>query len=567
MQLEDLNLDALNIYQMFQKIDMGCLIDVIAPCMDDHLYVVDLQNNQMVMSQRAVDRFMLPGKHMEHAMPDMLSAIFEGDRGMLMDHFARLVDGREKIHDLHYRWVSRDGLPVWINCRGVVVNDPVGKPAYLIGCLNETGTQQRANNTSGLLGGMDFCSYLRERKEAVPHGFLMHVGIDNFGAINGAYGSGYGDYILRHVAGCMTECLTGSQRVYHLVSGQFVIVDLESRSMDDAAQLRQQICGKIDEFIVAEKYEAVFSISVGVVEAATVADGYEECRKKFEFALNQAKLMGKNSIYFFEQKDYEQFLHREKILSALRNAVMNQFEGFAVYYQPIIDCSSGRIAGAEALMRFTMLTEAGERFVSPMEFIPILEETGLIIPAGRFVLGEAVKMCHELQQYVPDFKMNVNVSYVQIERGEIADEILALLRENDLNPACLCVEMTESRFVDMTPLFFRFRKKLEEHGIPFVIDDFGTGYSNLHCISDMNPCYIKLDKDFTAKAMSDAKDYELFKKIIEMVHDIGIKICTEGIEKEEWHLKMKELMSDYLQGYLFGRPCGKDQFMQQCILA
>ena len=142
-----------------------------------------------------------------------------------------------------------------------------------------------------------------------------------------------------------------------------------------------------------------------------------------------------------------------------------------------------------------------------------------------------------------------------------------MLRENDLNPACLCVEMTESRFVDMTPLFFRFRKKLEEHGIPFVIDDFGTGYSNLHCISDMNPCYIKLDRDFTAKAMGDAKDYELFKKIIEMVHSIGIRICTEGIEKEEWHLKMKELLSDYLQGYLFGRPCGKDQFMQQFILA
>ena len=276
--------------------------------------------------------------------------------------------------------------------------------------------------------------------------------------------------------------------------------------------------------------------------------------------------MGKNSIYFFDQKDYEQFLHRGKIHSALRNAVINQFEGFDVYYQPIIDCSSGRIAGAEALMRFTMMTEAGEQFVSPMEFIPILEETGLIIPAGRFVLGKAVNMCRELQQYVPDFKMNVNVSYVQIERGELADEILALLRENDLNPACLCVEMTESRFVDMTPLFCRFREKLKEHGILFVIDDFGTGYSNLHCISDMNPCYIKLDRDFTAKAMRDAKDYELFKKIIEMVHNIGIKICTEGIEKEEWHLEMKELMSDYLQGYLFGRPCGRDQFMQQFIL-
>ena len=98
-----------------------------------------------------------------------------------------------------------------------------------------------------------------------------------------------------------------------------------------------------------------------------------------------------------------------------------------------------------------------------------------------------------------------------------------------------------------------------------MIDDFGTGYSNLHCISDMNPGYVKMDKDFTAKAMSCERDYELFKKIIEMVHSIGIHICVEGIEKEDWHLKMKELQADYLQGYFFGKPCEKKKFMEEFV--
>ena len=98
-----------------------------------------------------------------------------------------------------------------------------------------------------------------------------------------------------------------------------------------------------------------------------------------------------------------------------------------------------------------------------------------------------------------------------------------------------------------------------------MIDDFGTGYSNLHCISDMNPGYVKMDKDFTAKAMSCERDYELFKKIIEMVHSIGIRICVEGIEKEDWHLKMKELQADYLQGYFFGKPCEKRKFMEEFV--
>ena len=115
----------------------------------------------------------------------------------------------------------------------------------------------------------------------------------------------------------------------------------------------------------------------------------------------------------------------------------------------------------------------------------------------------------------------------------------------------------------MTPSFCKFRKTLDKNGIPFVVDDFGTGYSNLHCIRDMNPSYVKMDRDFTAKAMNSARDYELYKNIIPMVHSINVRICAEGIEEKEWLLKMKEMKVDYLQGYYFGRPCGKKQFLQQ----
>ena len=323
--------------------------------------------------------------------------------------------------------------------------------------------------------------------------------------------------------------------------------------------------GFLDLGFEKEKYEVVFSASAGVIDASTVAEGYEECRKKFEFSLKKAKRMGKNNIYFYRQEDYEKFQRNGRIISALRNSIANGCEGFEVYYQPIVDCVSGRVIGAEALMRYTMVTEEGKEWLSPVEFIPLLEKTGLIIPAGRFVLNEAAKMCREIQQYIPEFSVNVNISCYQIEHGKIADKILTAVRDNGLTPDCICIEMTESGFMDMTPVFCKFRKVLEENGIQFVIDDFGTGYSNLHCISDMNPGYVKMDKDFTAKAMSCERDYELFKKIIEMVHSIGIRICVEGIEKEDWHLKMKELQADYLQGYFFGKPCEKKKFMEEFV--
>lgn len=554
-----------DVYGLLGDLTAEILLEIIAECMDDYLYVLDLQNNKMEISQSALDRFIISETQMRNAKQEIMSAVYEEDRAMFEKHMQAVMDGKEKVHDIHYRWLDKNGLPVWVNCRGVVIDDEDGKPGYLVGCLNETGNQRRADNVTGLLGGMEFCDYLRSQKKPVTTGFLMHIGIDDFAAVNGTHGSNYGDYVLKSVADCMKECLSGNQRLFHLIADQYVIVDLDSTSRDDAIQLKKKIGEKIDEFIISEQYEVVFSASAGVIDASTVAEGYEECRKKFEFSLKKAKRMGKNNIYFYRQEDYEKFQRNGRIISALRNSIANGCEGFEVYYQPIVDCVSGRVIGAEALMRYTMVTEEGEERLSPVEFIPLLEMTGLIIPAGRFLLNEAAKMCCEILQYIPEFKVNVNISYYQIEHGKIADRILAAVNDNGLAPDHICIEMTESGFMDMTPAFCKFRKVLEENGIQFVIDDFGTGYSNLHCISDMNPGYVKMDKDFTAKAMSCERDYELFKKIIEMVHSIGIRICVEGIEEEDWHLKMKELQADYLQGYFFGKPCEKKKFMEEFV--
>ena len=152
-------------------------------------------------------------------------------------------------------------------------------------------------------------------------------------------------------------------------------------------------------------------------------------------------------------------------------------------------------------------------------------------------------MCREIQQYIADFRVNINVSYIQIMRGSMANKILSAIQANNLRPESICIEMTESGFMDMTPCFCSFRKKLDENNIQFIIDDFGTGYSNLRYISEMNPDYVKIDK------------------IIEMVHSVNIKICIEGIEKEEWACAMKEIHVDYMQGYLYGRPCEKGVFL------
>ncbi len=539
------------------------LFEIITESMDDYLYIFDLQDNTLEISQSASDRFMISQCIINNALTAVMKVVYEDDRRVLEKHLADVREGKEKVHNLHYRWLDKNGLPVWINSRGIVIDDNEGHARYLVGSMNETGNKRRADNVTGLLGGPEFIAYLRSQAENLSKGFLIHICIDDFGSINSTRGAAYGDYILRSVAGCMKECLSGRQRIYHLVADQYVIVDLEAASKEDTLKLKERITDKLYEFIVAENYEAVFSVSMGVIAAATFYEGVEECGRKFEFALKQAKSMGKNGFYFFDENDYEAFQRKGRIIAALRNSIVNGCRGFEVYYQPIVDCRSEKIIGAEALMRFSMMAEDEQVSISPVEFIPLLEETGLIIPAGRFVLNEAAEMCSEMQQYIPGFKMNVNVSYVQIIQGKVEHDILTAIEKNSLKPETICIEMTESGFMDMTPSFCRFRKTLDDNNINFVIDDFGTGYSNFHCIRDMNPSYVKMDKDFTAKAMNDTRDNELYRNIIPLVHSIDVRICAEGIEERDWYLKMKEMQVDYLQGYYFGRPSRKEQFIQQ----
>lgn len=554
-----------DIRKLLKEIAAEDLIELFAPCMDDYLYIIDLQKNTFKISQAAVNRFMISGNSFDDAVNSFQYFVYKEDRSMIAEDLQCIIEGKEKDHNLYYRWLDKNGMPVWINCRGKVIDDKDGKPHYLIGCVNEIGDTQRADNVSGLLGERELRSYISSHIKDSSSEYLIYIGIDGFNAINGTLGVDYGNYVLKSVADCINSCLSDSQKLYHIVADEYMIIDLESHTKDDVMLLQKKICKKIEEFIISEKYKVVFTISTGIIYAKMLLKYYDEYRKIAVFSLKQAKSMGGNGVYFFEKEDYELFLRKEKIKSALRNAVANGFEGFDVYYQPIMDCNSGHMIGAEALMRFSMYQDKKKEPVSPVEFIPLLEETGLIIPAGRYVLDKAVSMCHEMRQYIPEFKINVNISYIQMVKSDIWKDILSSIKQYDLPPECLCAELTESGYTDMTPYFYKLRKKFEEKNLQFVLDDFGTGYSNLHCIVNMKPNYVKLDKDFTAKAMSNARDFELLKKIVEMVHSVDIRICIEGIEKEEWYQKLKEIHVDYLQGYLFGKPCEKNQFLNKFI--
>ena len=315
---------AFDAYKILDEQEAGSLIDLIAPCMDDYLYIIDLKNDTLRISQSAVERFMLPDKFMNDATKHLRTLVYEKDRKLLENHKRKIYDGKEKRYNVLCRLMNSKNLPVWINCRGEVINDEAGKPRYIIGCMNETGTRQRADNISGLLGEKEMASYLYSQPKEKLSGYFIQIGIDDFGIINNVQGQIYGNYILKRVAECIAECLSSGQRIYHLVTDKYMLVDMLSKSQDDVVQLFKRIGEKIDEFIVDENYKSIFSVSAGVTDISTLAEGAIECRKKSDFSLKCAKKRGGGSLYFFEEEDYKASLRKNTILSALRSATVNE---------------------------------------------------------------------------------------------------------------------------------------------------------------------------------------------------------------------------------------------------
>ena len=315
---------AFDAYKILDEREAGSMIDLIAPCMDDYLYIIDLKNDTLRISQSAVERFMLPDKFMNDATKHLRTLVYEKDCKLLENHKRKIYAGKEKRYNVLCRLISGKNSPIWISCRGEVINDDEGKPHYIIGCMNETGTRQRADNISGLLGEKEMASYLYSQPKEKLSGYFIQIGINDFGIINNVHGQIYGNYILKRVAECIADCLSSGQKIYHLVTDKYMLVDMLSKSQDEVVQLFKRIGEKIDEFIVDENYKSIFSVSAGVTDISTLAEGAIECRKKSDFSLKCAKKRGGGSLYFFEEEDYKASLRKNTILSALRSATVNE---------------------------------------------------------------------------------------------------------------------------------------------------------------------------------------------------------------------------------------------------
>ena len=500
---------------------MEYVVQLFNPSMDDYLYVYDLKEDYYRISSHATERFFMETDHFFDAEKEHMRFVYEEDVPLLAEELRQVKSGTLLFHNLHYRWLDKQGKPIWINCRGKVLKDESGEPAFLIGCINEIGKRQKADNATGLLGETSLSIDVKQYEGKLPKGFFLRLGVDDFKDINGGLGIECGDFILKWLADCISENIEPGQKAYRLFSDEFMVVDFNGGNRDKAIRFYKSVRKSIDSFIEENGYQSIFTISGGILSTEGIDGEYESVMKLSEFTLGEAKARGRG------------------------------------------DAGDYSLKGAESLMRFTL--PSGER-VSPAEFIPLLEETGLIIPAGKWLLRHAFSLCAKWQKYIPDFRVNVNLSYVQVMKSQVLKEIMAAIEESSIAPETVGIELTESGYLDSSPHFRKLWSGLKKNGVQIILDDFGTGYSNLHCLGDLEPTYIKIDRSFTAKALNNQYERNLMVQIIEMSHSLGLGICIEGIETKEELAIMERLAPDYIQGYLFGKPNEENDFEQKFIL-
>lgn len=539
------------------------MIEAFDPCMDDYLYVFDVQNDQYYISKKSMKRFALPSFQFTHVLDTHRKFVYEEDIEMLEADLEKVMSGEKLEHNLTYRWMSVDGEPIWINCRGRIIIGADGKPQFLVGCINEVGTKPIADNVSGLLESFAIKDAWNQQDNTMTNGFVLRIGIDNFKTINEKLGVEYGDFIIHEVANCILDCIHEGQMVFRVVADEFMIIDTAGGTAKDAKALYRKVRSVVDHLIRRDNYKAFFTISGGVISGEALEQlDYNELLKYTQFALSEAKARGKNQVYYFQVEDYEKFLRRRKILVELRKAVSNDFEGFDVFFQPIITRGGKDLYAAESLLRFWT---SEKETVSPAEFIPILEESGLIIPVGKWVLHRALEMCVKCREKRPDFKVSVNLSYIQILKSNFFKDVTEALEQYKLRPDSLIIELTESGYVENSPVVRKLWEQLKDRGVLIAIDDFGTGYSNLQSIGNMMPDIIKLDRGFTVKALNNNYEHQLMDQIIQLIHSVDLKVCVEGVETMEELTEIERLSADCIQGYYYGKPCEKQAFYKDFV--
>ncbi len=505
--------------------------------------------------------------------------IHEDDQDILIKH-ADSINNSKKQYENIFRIIARNSELKWIMDRGRAIhatpqeasNAATKKDIYLEGILLDITDHMLSRQQVEYLATRDPLTELANRysfNDELIHRInqfqeqqiaLLFIDLDRFKTINDSLGHQVGDGLLKSVAKRLQECITDNDLLARLSGDEFIVMMVNPSSTEDIKQLAESIIKSIGQTFAIDYYKLNTSCSIGISVYPQDSVESHTLMRNADTAMFSAKATGGSGYQFFTEEMNRRVNNRLTIETELRRAIKEN--EFVVHYQPQVNADTGALEGAEALVRWIHPT-AG--LVSPIEFIPVAEETGLIKDIGDWVLEES---CRTFKQWNAEADLNlsvaVNVSVRQID-DSFTSKVASILEKTGITADKLELEITESLLMDNVEDNIRILESINQLGVRFAMDDFGTGYSSLSYLRQFPISKLKVDRSFVNDITDDPDDEAIIRAIIAMGQTLKLKIIAEGVENHQQLMLLQAMGCNSYQGYFFSKPLTTDEFYNKYI--
>ncbi|KOG10087.1 MULTISPECIES: putative bifunctional diguanylate cyclase/phosphodiesterase [Streptomyces] len=487
--------------------------------------------------------------------------------------YEELVRGEREHYRVEKPYYRGDGTVLWTNLTVSLLRDAEGRPQYQLALLEDTTERRllhlrlRYEATHDALTGLPNRTLFFERLEkALAPGDnarfgLCYLDLDGFKVINDSLGHSAGDRLLVEVADRLQSCVTGAgEMVARLGGDEFVALTTAPGGERDVTELADRILAALATPLRIDGRELTVRGSLGVVEGPAGERTPAEVLRSADITMYRAKSAGGNRFELADPEADARAITRHGLTTALPTAL--ERGEFFIEYQPLVHLDDGSVHGAEALVRWC---HPQHGVLGPDRFIPLAEDTGLIVPLGRWVLQEAVRQARFWQTRHADggpLRINVNLSPTQLHHPRLVADTVDVLERSGLEPGALCLEVTESALIGADEDLLKPLRQLAEMGVDIALDDFGTGYSNLANLRRLPVSVLKLDRSFTRGMQQhpvDPVDLKIVEGIVSLAHSLELAVTVEGVETGAQARRLRDLGCDTAQGWYYARPGAPDR--------
>ncbi len=534
---------------------------------NDGLWDWDLEADEIYFSPRWKEMLGFTEDEITLSPEEWFSRVHPDEVERLKQEISDHLAGRTRHFKHEHRMRHRDGGYQWMLSRGIAVRGPNGKPCRMAGSLTDvharkmTEKQLLHDAMHDALTDLPNWALFMDRlgvtiaqtKRRPEHQFaVLFMDLDRFKNVNDSLGHAVGDLLLVSIARRFRSFLRPGDTVARLGGDEFAVLADGIEDPSDATRIAERINEELGRPFDLQGHEVFTSASIGIALSSTGYDRPEEVLRDADTAMYRAKSLGKARHAIFDQEMHRRAVELLSLETDLRRAVSRN--EFRVHYQPIVALSKGRLEGFEALVRWQH-PERG--LVYPEQFIPVAEETGLIVPLGWCVLREACRQTAAWQLGFPadhELAVSVNLSGKQFRQGELVSRIRAILEETGLAPGRLRLEITESMIMEDAESAVEKMRQLREVGVELHIDDFGTGYSSLSYLHRLPTHTIKIDRSFVSHMTERNGKSHIVGTIVALARNLGMRVAAEGLETADQLAKLREMRCEFGQGFYFSKP-------------